>query len=126
MKTIKEISGQKPVFLHEFEEGGAEIVLHYFDVEPPETVKVLFGYYKDENYEGEAFVLFEDSGELYEVNGSHCSCYGLEGQWEAEKVDLDALAHRLINGRLGQGYHRENEFREELMNFIGLEEGEAP
>lgn len=41
---------------------------------------VLFAVYEDENYEGSAFVLFKGTDrKLYEVNGGHCSCYGLEG-----------------------------------------------
>src|SRR5574343_324534 len=46
-----------------------------------EKIKILFASYTYQNYEGNAFVLFEQDGELYEVNGSHCSCFGLETQW---------------------------------------------
>jgi hypothetical protein len=28
------------------------------------------------------------------VNGSHCSCHGLEGQWEPEETSMKALEHR--------------------------------
>lgn len=31
------------------------------------------------------------SGELFEVRGSHCSCYGFEGQFEPEAVTVEHL-----------------------------------
>ena len=30
-------------------------------------------------------------GELYEVHGSHCSCYGFEGQFEPEETSVEYL-----------------------------------
>lgn len=45
-------------------------------------------------YEGYSMVLYEKNGVLYEVNGSHCSCHGLEGQWEPEVTSWEALAMR--------------------------------
>jgi hypothetical protein len=56
--------------------------------------EVLFASYEDEHWEGIAFVLFERDGKLYEVNASHCSCHGLEGQWEPEETSWVALAQR--------------------------------
>lgn len=47
---------------------------------------IMAHYYR--SFSGEASVLlysYEDS-EYYEVNGNHCSCYGLEGQWCLEKI----------------------------------------
>jgi hypothetical protein len=66
--------------------------------------EVLLAYYSYEEYTGEAFVLLRKDGKLYEVNGSHCSCYGLEGQWEPEETTVASLTHRLDNGQLGKGY----------------------
>lgn len=59
---------------------------------------------------GEAFVLFVEDNRLYEVHGSHCSCYGLEGQWEPEETLLEALQHRIQYGNLNNqlaGYGQE-------------------
>jgi len=47
-------------------------------------------------YEGEAFVLFERDGDLFEVLASHCSCYGFEGQWNPQPTTVAAL--RAQNG----------------------------
>jgi hypothetical protein len=64
-------------------------------------VNILFAIYDTEDYEGYAFVLFYgEDNELYEVNGSHCSCYELEEQWEPEKTDWTAIRHRFEHGQL--------------------------
>lgn len=61
----------------------------------PEDSKILFAFYMDENYSGDAKVIFEKCGQLYEVEGSHCSCYGLEGQWKPGVTTWAALKLRL-------------------------------
>lgn len=66
------------------------------------NIKILLAWYGSGDYEGTAFVLFERDGQLYEVNGSHCSCYGLEGQWDPEKTSVAELRHRIEEGRLGR------------------------
>lgn len=38
---------------------------------------------------------------LYEVHGGHCSCYGLEGQWEPERTTVASLRKRLDGGGYG-------------------------
>jgi hypothetical protein len=66
-----------------------------FEEEIPDTIEVIYASYSIDSYEGEAFVLFRQNGEYFEVNGSHCSCYGLEGQWSPERVDLPELIGRI-------------------------------
>lgn len=66
--------------------------------------KVHVAYYGQGDYEGTAFVLFSKGGKLWEVNGSHCSCFGLEGQWDPEETTVEALAHRLEHGTCFYGY----------------------
>lgn len=56
--------------------------------------EVLFASYEQECYEGSAVVIFRRDGKLYEVEASHCSCYGLEGQWHPGEVTPAALALR--------------------------------
>ena len=82
--------------------------------------KILFASYTYEGYEGSAWVLFTNQGKLYEVNGSHCSCNGLEGQWEPEEVNLVELRNRVLVGTLGQDYDKCSIFRDELIKFLGL------
>ncbi len=65
------------------------------DVEVLKGAKILYADYYTGNYEGSAFVLFSRKRKLYEVHGSHCSCYGLEGQWSEEETSVESLEHRL-------------------------------
>ena len=67
-----------------------------FHIEPSsiEDVTVLYAIYDTPAYEGWAFVVFAKDGKLYEVTGSHCSCYGLEDQWEPTLTSVDALLMR--------------------------------
>ena len=60
-----------------------------------DQAEVLFAAYATGYYDGIAFVLFERGGMLYEVNGGHCSCYGLEGQWQPEITFPAAIRKRL-------------------------------
>lgn len=61
---------------------------------------ILFASYELGDYCGNAFVLFVENAKLYEVNAGHCSCYGLEGQWDPEETMFEALKHRIIHGNL--------------------------
>lgn len=57
--------------------------------------EVLFATYDYENYSGAARVIYLDpDGDMYEAEASHCSCYGLEGQWSPGPVTQEALAMR--------------------------------
>lgn len=49
----------------------------------------------------------KDDGKLYEVRGSHCSCYGFEGQFEPEEATVEYLKSDKFNFWCG-GYD-ENE-----------------
>lgn len=82
-----------------------------------EEFDIILASYTYENYSGDAFVLFEHDGKLYEVNGGHCSCYGLEGQWSPEETTIEALKHRIEKGSLGTGYGL-NEFKNELEQVL--------
>lgn len=53
--------------------------------------KVLYALREYGDYDGSCFVLFKRDGKLYDVNGSHCSCYGLEEQWSPEETSVEAL-----------------------------------
>lgn len=57
---------------------------------------ILYGSETYECYEGYAFYLLRErsTGKLFEVNGSHCSCYEFEGQFEPEETSVEALKMR--------------------------------
>ena len=59
---------------------------------------ILYASYDTPPYEGYAYVLARKGITLYEVNGSHCSCMGLEGQWSPEEVTPADLEFRKKNG----------------------------
>ncbi len=102
----------------------------------PAGAELLFAVYKNISHDGHAFVLYKHENTLYEVNGHHCSCMGLEGQWEPEDTTIEAIEHRLIKGTLGRERSHnsddwcideddweelresENIFAEELLAFI--------
>lgn len=85
-------------------------------------INILFASYSRENYSGDAYVLYEKDGKLFEVFGSHCSCYGLEGQFEPDEVTLEELNIRLLNSEFGIDDYSGNEFADELKEFLGVEE----
>ena len=79
----------------------AKDILHEFnaavgDLENAATV--LYACYTYEDYEGNALVLFESGGKLYEVSGGHCSCHGLEDQWEPAEISWEYLNNRKFYG----------------------------
>lgn len=47
----------------------------------------VYASYTQECYEGSAFVAYFTLGKWYVVTASHCSCYGLEGQFTPEEFD---------------------------------------
>lgn len=53
-----------------------------------EPEEVLWADYEIDGYEGSALVIYRQGNKVFEVSGSHCSCYGLEGQWEPEEYDI--------------------------------------
>lgn len=69
--------------------------------EAPCSGTLLFACYDHQDYDGSAFVLFERDGALWEVNGSHCSCMGLEGQWEPTMCTPESLKLRNFHGMPG-------------------------
>ena len=76
--------------------GNKHDLMHNFEISEKELegCRILFAAYENESYEGYALVIFSKDGKLYEVNGSHCSCNGLEGQWEPEETNFEALKLR--------------------------------
>jgi hypothetical protein len=63
----------------------------------PSEDEILFAWYDRADYSGAALVVFERDGKLYQVNGGHCSCYGLEGQWEPEETSAEVLGMRAVH-----------------------------
>lgn len=66
------------------------------------------------SYSGDSLVIYEKNGVLYEVNGSHCSCFGLEGQWQPEETTWAALAMRDLNS----GYYDGESKAQEILTAL--------
>jgi hypothetical protein len=73
---------------------------------PTEDEVVFAAYGLEEAYSGSAIVIFEKNGELFENQGGHCSCNGLEDQWQPGKVTWEALALRLPKDGRQDDYFR--------------------
>ena len=58
--------------------------------------EILHAVYSDEDYSGVAFVVLRSraDGSLWEVNGSHCSCYALENLWDPDSSCIESLSVR--------------------------------
>lgn len=113
------------IFLNDWADKGIERLKSDFEITDDELegVEILLASYTYECYSGDAFVLFRKDGKYFEVNGGHCSCYGLEDQWEPEEASLDELYHRTTKGTLGN--YENNEFANELKAILfKLKEGE--
>ena len=70
------------IYLNDWKNTGIDGMKRDFNIDDPylEGVEILLASYTYKYYVGDAFVLFLKDGKLYEVNGSHCSCYGLEAK----------------------------------------------
>ena len=84
------------IYLEDWAEGGEDQLIKDFWISKEDLigVEIVYAYYLYHEYEGQAFVLFIKDNELFEVNGSHCSCYGLEGQWDPESTVIAAIRKR--------------------------------
>lgn len=82
-------------------------------------VNVLYARYDQEQYEGSAFIMFEKAGKLYEVHGSHCSCYGLEGQWSPEEVMIEELKRRM---KTHSGFRQDGNLIVEILEIFEIVE----
>lgn len=101
MQLSKEaLLSKNPMFVDLFSD--AQCVFGSFRVVNEDTSKyqILFAEYSYEDYSGRAYVLGYDkeADQFFENHGSHCSCYGLEGQWSPEVCSLEEL-QAMLNRR---------------------------
>lgn len=84
---------------------------------------VLFAAYNFEYYDGFALVIYVQNGKFYIVEGSHCSCFGLEDQWNPDEMPIEALLHMADKG-LGMLNDYKSEFKDSLriVQELGLVE----
>lgn len=70
-----------------------------FEMSMPQPDEVIYAEYDRPGYEGYANVIYRNGDRFYWAHGSHCSCYGLEGQWDPEEYDARTLTYILRRGR---------------------------
>ena len=83
----------------------------------PDDVKILLAWYGYGSYCGSSLVIFKQNDKLYEVNGGHCSCDGLEGQWDPEETTIAALRMRDVVGECDGSKKAQKKLNELLDNL---------
>jgi len=69
-----------------------------------EELDILIAYESVGNWgcDSSSFFLFKDkAGKLYEMHGSHCSCYEFEDQFKLEETESKALWYRMNESKRG-------------------------
>ncbi len=104
-----------------------EAIADQFEIDVKELNRfaVLIAYISvgDWGCDSSAWFLLRDrkTKQLYEVHGSHCSCYGFEDQWEPEETDKKYLKsehfHLYTGGYDGAGDENETKTKEFLTNL---------
>lgn len=84
----------------EYMYGTAEEVSDAYNQLSKLDVLIAYSSVGDYGCDSSSFFLFKDkeTGVLYELHGSHCSCFGFEGQFQLEESNAAALKLRVQNG----------------------------
>lgn len=75
-----------------------EDVFDQFAKGDDQDIQILYANYDNADYDGYAEVVYyrKSTKKYYEVYGSHCSCYGLEDQWDRdEEIVAEELLKRI-------------------------------
>ncbi len=88
MKTIKIYNGSFTCF---------QDMINNFRLNPSELkgCMIIYAEYDQNQYDGNAFVVFTRDNKLFEVNSNHCSCNGLE--WQEEETLIESILIRSIS-----------------------------
>ena len=107
MKTFKKFLialKKQPIYADGF--SNREDVFNQFAKPEDKDIKICYAVYIQESYDGNAIVIYYRSStkKYYEAYGSHCSCYGLDNQWEGnEEIVFEELEKRLIKNEVYGG-----------------------
>jgi len=114
----------KQLFLEDLsgmtEEGLEDHINYSFETTIPNDAKFIIAYESVGNWgcDSSAWFLFVSGGKMYEVYGSHCSCYGFEGQWKPDETSIVALKDRAETGHLfftgGYDNNRDNNLEQAI------------
>ncbi len=108
-----------PTYTGDF--SSAEDVRKQFEIsqEDLKDTEVLLAQYETGNYEGSAYVLFRRDGRLYDVEGSHCSCNGLEDQWVPVETCIEKIEQDLSTKTRWREEYGDPHTAEQLRVIIG-------
>lgn len=89
----------KPLFLADLKElNECQVLAHLAESwkaseKDLKGIELLIGYESVGDYgcDSNGFYLFRRGHKLFEVHGSHCSCFGFEDQWKPEPTSLTYL-----------------------------------
>lgn len=94
-------------------------VLSEFGLGADFTGTILAAGYETGSYDGQAFVIFVDKGQLWINEASHCSCYGLEECWDPTSMPVEAIERILDNSYTYEGLDL-SDLREALVMCAGM------
>jgi hypothetical protein len=69
---------------HDIFQSWADVQREY-EMDWAEPDEVLYANYSYEDYTGDSDVVYRNGPSIFWQRGSHCSCFGLEGQWDPEE-----------------------------------------
>ena len=72
--------------------------------------RILFEGHAEEDYSDSILLILRKDGALFEVEASHCSCYGFEGMWNPRKTTVGALLKRTPASLSDRDYVRFRDF----------------
>lgn len=106
----------KSIYLNDWAESKKQGMMRDFNITEKDLLNshILLASYNYEQYKGDAFVLLEKEGKLYEV--SYYSGDDIT-QWELEETSIESLEKRLASGYFGM-YGDRNTFKEELIEIL--------
>lgn len=62
-----------------------------------DKITVIVSWVDDGGYDSSFFILYEQDGQYYSVDASHCSCYGYEDQWKPILTTKEFIKSDLFN-----------------------------
>lgn len=89
-----------------------------FEMSVPVPDQVIFAEYNTPAYEGYANVIYRNGDRFYWAYGSHCSCYGLEGQWDPEEYDARSMIDVMRRGNHWRLDDRGAEIQEQIIAAV--------
>lgn len=70
--------------------------------------EVYIAQYRYEDYSGHSEIYFRNNGKYYYNQASHCSCYGLENQFDPEEFDTIELYIEWLQRKIETDYYTEH------------------